>query len=109
MGTRPSEPSIFLHSNFHSTSSRPGLNFMNYQAVDDLLDEALATTDTRRRKALYAEIQRKVIEDCIIIPIFYEAMAMATTQKVDLGRGADGNTLTNPYWSFFWLEDISLK
>jgi hypothetical protein len=53
--------------------------------------------------------QEPEYEDCIIIPIFYEAMAMATTQKVDLGRGADGNTLTNPYWSFFWLEDISLK
>jgi peptide/nickel transport system substrate-binding protein len=109
MGTRPSEPSIFLHSNLHSTSTRPGLNFMAYKAVDHLLDEALSTTDTNRRKALYGQIQRQIIEDCIMVPIFYEALAVATTKNVDLGRGADGHTLTNPYWSFFWLEDMDMK
>jgi peptide/nickel transport system substrate-binding protein len=109
MGTRPSEPSLFLHSNFHSTSTRPGLNFMAYKDVDDLLEKALATTDVEKRKMLYAQIQYQVIEDSIIIPIYYEALSMATSKKVDLGRGANGNTLTNPYWSFYWLEDIDMK
>ena len=109
MGTRPSEPSLFLHSNFHSTSTRPGLNFMAYKDVDDLLENALATTDLNKRKALYAQIQRKVLEDCVVIPIYYEALSMATSKKVDLGRGAKGNTLTNPYWFFYWLEEIDIK
>ena len=109
MGTRPSEPSLFLHSNLHSTSTRPGLNFMAYKEVDDLLGKALSTPNDSERKELYAKIQRKIIDDCIIIPIFYEALTMATNKKVDLGRGAKGNELTNPYWSFFWLEEVDIN
>jgi peptide/nickel transport system substrate-binding protein len=109
MGTRPSEPSIFLHSNFHSTSARPGLNYMNYKGVDDLLEKALSTGKEEERKNLYAQIQRKVIDDCIIIPIYYEAQIMVTRKNVDLGRGAKGRELTCPYWSFYWLEDIDVK
>jgi peptide/nickel transport system substrate-binding protein len=109
MGTRPSEPSLFLHSNFHSTSTRPGLNFMAYKDVDDLLEMALATTDVKKRRELYAKIQYKVIDESIIIPIYYEALSMATSKNVDLGRGAKGKMLTNPYWSFYWLEDIDIK
>jgi len=109
MGTRPSEPSLFLYSNFHSSSSRPGLNFMAYKNVDHLLEKVLSTTDPGKRKSLYAQIQRKIIEDCVIIPIYYEALSLATSNKVDLGRGAKGNTLTNPYWSFYWLEDVDIK
>ena len=82
---------------------------MAYNGVDDLLENALATTDDNKRKELYAQIQRKVIEDCVIIPIFYEALCMVTNKKVDLGRGAKGDVLTNPYWAFYWLEDIDIK
>jgi ABC-type transport system substrate-binding protein len=109
MGTRPSEPSLFLHSNFHSSSSRPGLNFMAYKGVDDLLKKAVASTQDEERRSLYAQIQRKVIEDCILIPIFYETSVIATRKKVDLGLGAKGNELTSPYWFFYWLEEIDVK
>jgi len=49
---------------------------MNYKGVDDLLEKALSTGKDEERKNLYAQIQRKVIEDCIIIPIYYEAQIM---------------------------------
>jgi ABC-type transport system substrate-binding protein len=82
---------------------------MNYKSADALLEKAIAASSDAERKQLYAEIQRKVIEDCIIIPIYYEALIMVTSKNVDLGRGAMGNTLTNPYWFFYWLEDIDLR
>ena len=109
MGARPAEPSLFLHSNFHSISARPGLNFMKYSGVDDLLKKALTATQDEERKSLYGQIQRKVIEDCIIIPIFYETSVMAARKNVDLGLGAKGTELTSPYWFFYWLEEMDVK
>ena len=82
---------------------------MAYEGVDDLLEKALAAATDNERKELYAQIQRKIIEDCVIIPIYYEALIMVTRKNVDLGRGAEGTTLTNPYWSFYWLEEIDVK
>jgi peptide/nickel transport system substrate-binding protein len=109
MGTRPSEPSLFLHSNFHSSSTRPGLNFMAYKGMDNLLEEALATTNENIRIAIYGVIQRKIIDESLLIPIYYESLSMATSKRVDLGRGAKGKMLTNPYWFFYWLEDIDIR
>ena len=109
MGTRPPEPSIFLYSSFHSSSSKPGLNAMLYKGVDGLLDKAMSTTSDAERKDLYGQIQQKVIEDCVIIPIFFEANVMVTRKNVSLGRGAKGQLLTCPYWHFYWLEDVDLR
>lgn len=109
LGTRPPEPSIFLYPCFHSSSSKPGINTMLYKGVDGLLDRALATTSGDERKALYAQIQRKVIEDCVIIPIFFESQILVTNKNVDLGRGVKDNMMNSPYWAFYWLEEIDIK
>jgi len=109
MGTRPSEPSLFLFSNFHSSSTRPGLNYALYDGVDDLLERAIVSTSEDERRDLYAQIQYKVIEDCVIAPMFYEAQLLATGKNVDLGLGAQGDQMTSPYWGFFWLEEIGVK
>lgn len=109
MGTRPSEPSIFLHSTMHSTSSKPGLNGALYKGVDDLLDRALATSDLAERKELYARIQKKIIEDCVIIPIFFDSQQMAVRSNIDLGAGAKGDQLTCPYNDWYWIEVIDIR
>lgn len=108
MGTRPPEPSLFLYSTFHSRSSRPGLNAMLYKGVDDLLDKAIETTDEQERKDLYAEIQKQVLEDCVMIPMFFENMILATQKNVDLGKGAKGKLLLCPYSHIYWLEEIDI-
>jgi peptide/nickel transport system substrate-binding protein len=109
MGTRPSEPSVFLYSNFHSSSTRPGLNYALYDGVDDLLEQAIVTVDDDKRLDLYAKIQVKIIEDCVVAPMFYEAQLLATSKCVDLGLGAKDGTMASPYWAFFWLEEISVN
>lgn len=109
MGTRPPEPSLFLFSTFHSSSAKPGMNAMLYKGVDDLLDKAHLATNERERKAIYAQIQKKIMEDAVIIPIFFETAITATRQNVDLGRGAKGKELMSPFWHYFWLEEIDLK
>ena len=106
MGTRPPEPSVYLYSLLHSRSSKPGLNGMNYSGVDDLLDKALVTIDPEERKKIYHQIQKKVAEDCVLIPLIYETNTLITRKDVDLGRGAKGNQLTSPYWPWYWVEEI---
>jgi peptide/nickel transport system substrate-binding protein len=106
VGTRPPEPSILLSNILHSGSSRPGMNGMNYTGVDDLLGKALVTIDPEERKNIYHHIQKKVAEDCIIIPLIYETNTLVVRKNIDLGRGAKGNQLTCPYNQWYWVEDI---
>jgi ABC-type transport system substrate-binding protein len=106
VGTRPPEPSILLSNILHSGSSRPGMNGMNYTGVDDLLGKALVTVDPEERKKIYHQIQKRVAEDCIIIPLIYETNTLVVRKNIDLGRGAKGNQLTCPYNQWYWVEDI---
>jgi peptide/nickel transport system substrate-binding protein len=108
-GTRPPEPSIFLYTIFHSSASRPGVNAMLYKGVDELLDKAIATRDERARIDLYKQIQRKIIDDCVITPLWYEVQAVATRKNVDLGPNVKGDKLTCPYTHVFWLEEVKFK
>ncbi len=49
------------------------MNFSGYsnQAVDALLQEAAATVDEVQRAELYQRIEREVMEEYPIIPLFY--------------------------------------
>ncbi len=64
------DPDNFLRPLFGSSSS---VNFSGYSdnAVDALLDEAAATLDEVKRAGLYQSIERKVMEEYPIIPLFY--------------------------------------
>jgi peptide/nickel transport system substrate-binding protein len=108
-GTRPPEPSIFLYSVFHSSSARPGLNAMNYKGCDALLEKVQSTVDPEERKKLYQQIQKKLVEDCPIIPLIYETQIVAARKDLDLGRGAEGAKLTCPYWHWYWIEDMKFR
>ena len=98
---------VVTHVSARDRNRDRGLDLAGIAWVDDPM--ALATTDVKKRREFYAKIQYKVIDESIIIPIYYEALSMATSKNVDLGRGAKGKMLTNPYWSFYWLEDIDIK
>ena len=64
------DPDNFLRPLFGSGSS---VNFGSYSnaMVDGLLKEAAATVDEVKRAELYQNIERKVMEDYPIIPLFY--------------------------------------
>ena len=53
-------------------------------------------------------IQKKIIDDCVIIPIFFESQILVTRKNVDLGRGVKNNIMNSPYWSFYWLEEVDI-
>lgn len=108
-GTRPPEPSIFFYTCFHSSASKGGVNVMRYKGVDDFLDKAIATRDEHARLDLYKQIQIKIIDDCVVIPLWIENMAVATRKNVDLGPNVKGDNLTCPYTHVYWLEEIKLK
>jgi peptide/nickel transport system substrate-binding protein len=109
IGTRPPEPSIMLYSMFHSSSSRPGMNAMLYKGVDAELDKAITTRNDGERIDLYKKIQKKIVDDSVIIPLFFEVQAVAARKNVMLGVNEKDGKLTCPYTHLFWLEDIDIK
>ncbi|HKJ64493.1 MAG TPA: ABC transporter substrate-binding protein [Desulfopila sp.] len=64
------DPDNFLRPLFESSSS---VNYTGYsnKAVDALLTEAAATVDEIKRAGLYQRIEKKVMEEYPIIPLFY--------------------------------------
>jgi peptide/nickel transport system substrate-binding protein len=109
VGPRPPEPSLLLYSALHSSSVKPGINSMLYKGVDDLLEKAMVAKTDAERKALYGQIQKKVIEDCILIPIYVERTILATRKNVDMGQGVRGQNTVCGYWPWFWLEEVDAR
>lgn len=73
----PPDPDSTLVTLLHSRSSPPGLNTARYNGVDDLLARAARTTDMAARKAAYAEILRKTMEDLPVIPLYADRLYLA--------------------------------
>lgn len=68
------EPDIFFDI-LHSTQWPPvGLNRDRYKnsRVDELVEKGRVTMDQAERKKIYAEIQKIVLEDLPLIPLWYE-------------------------------------
>jgi peptide/nickel transport system substrate-binding protein/oligopeptide transport system substrate-binding protein len=62
----------FLYSLFQSDNSGPlGSTFYSNEKVDEMLVEARGLTDDSARQHLYAEIERVILADAPIIPIYY--------------------------------------
>lgn len=67
-------PDIFRQA-FHSASAPPaGANRGAYRApaVDRLIEAAEAATDPMRQRALYHELQRRLLDDLPYVPLWYE-------------------------------------
>jgi len=76
----------FLHSNSIVGKPTAITNFSHYTAIDEYLDKARMETDPEKQKKLYAEAQRKVLEDCVMIPtVIRPNFNGARRPYVDLG------------------------
>lgn len=69
------DPVIGVHRTYQSTNIRPGVPWHNTQQyknteLDALMEQAGAETDLEKRKALYQEIQKIIVDD---VPIAYMA------------------------------------
>lgn len=72
-----------LYSLFHSATIRASnTHFYSNPVVDYLLDRATRTLDFERRSSFWKRAQRIVIEDRVIIPMYFERMCAAANPKV---------------------------
>jgi peptide/nickel transport system substrate-binding protein len=69
------DPHNFIHTYYHSQGvygNRGGVLYQEWAAenVDALIEQAIASTDPVERTALYKEVQQKVIDNYVGIPIY---------------------------------------
>lgn len=98
---RPADPDLLFTSLFLSTSLPPGgSNYIGYDAVDDLILEARRSNDPQGRADLYNRAHRQIMEDLPIIPLSYQAFAVAWREPVTgMAHGQNNN---------FWGETIQI-
>ena len=67
-----SDPHFALTSFFHSANIGTGINFTRYrdETLDRLLDEGSQTTDAAERARIYDEVQRIVMDNALIVPVY---------------------------------------
>jgi methyl-accepting chemotaxis protein/ABC-type oligopeptide transport system substrate-binding subunit len=72
----------FFYIFFHSDSEAvPGINYRSGD-LDGKIDEARRTNDIERRTAIYSELNRRVIDDAPILPLFHERLFVIHSSKV---------------------------
>ena len=75
---------------FYHSKSIVGLptsitNFSHYDKIDDLIEKARVEVDAKKQKALWAEAQKKIIEDAVALPLCVAKYVYARKVNVDLG------------------------
>lgn len=101
------DPVIGVHRTYSSSNIRPGVIWSNTQGysnpvVDELMDRAGSEMDVTRRKALYAEFQKQVVED---LPVYWlYQMPFATTRHRNLEGIKNGSVwgLMFPFTDVYW-------
>jgi peptide/nickel transport system substrate-binding protein len=90
IGPRPPDGDYPLSIFYHSKSLPPGLNHPRYDGVDKLMDLQKGIADPVKRKKVFAEIMRKMADDCPSIPLYskdYMYAAKKTIKGVNTGPG----------------------
>jgi peptide/nickel transport system substrate-binding protein len=60
-------------------------NFSHYNKIDDLIEKARVEIDTKKQKELWAEAQRKILEEAVALPLCITKFVFARKVNVDLG------------------------
>jgi oligopeptide transport system substrate-binding protein len=83
-------PDNFLYLLFHSKNSGAGSIWTYYDNpdVDRLLEEARATLDEDKRLDLYAQVEKTVLADAPVIPLYFCASFCVTNERVQ-GQAID--------------------
>jgi len=99
-----SDPDIYrwiLHSSMWPPHGSNRGHYSNSQ-MDAWLDQAAATAEQQQRKALYALVERRMQEDMVYIPLWYEPVIAVSGPRVSgFTARADGGLLG--------LADVDLK
>lgn len=77
LGGRPAETAIFLRQVMHSSAFPPGLNYVWYDAVDELIEEAEITVEEDARLSIYRDIQQQISADLPVYPLYWRLINVA--------------------------------
>jgi len=60
-------------------------NFSHYDKIDDLIEQARRETQVEKQKALWAQAQKRILEDAVAYPLCITKFVFARKDYVDLG------------------------
>lgn len=71
---------IFLSKNF----SPHGPNYTHYSSIefDDLYDKAITITNNKERRKLYQKMDSLVMDDAVVIPLYYDEVVRFTQKNI---------------------------
>ena len=75
----------FYHSKSTVGTPTAITNFSHYSKIDDLIEKARVEPDPKKQKELWADAQRKIIEDGAALPLCITKFVFARKANVDLG------------------------
>jgi peptide/nickel transport system substrate-binding protein len=103
-GVDPAEINSMYQSKFVGKSA----NRMGYRnpQVDDLLDKAVATTDRAKRKDLYVQVQKIVMEDMPVGPLVTGQSLWGISKRVQgFTPGPFNRYQSRPFLKDVWVSD----
>ncbi len=90
---RPPDPDMIFYLMFHSKGSS---NATGYKSEDQNIEKARVEMSPEKRKAIYVQLQKKVVDDSPTIPLFYLKVLVARKPYVK-GHPVD---LLNGFWGY---------
>ena len=75
----------FYHSKSIVGTPTAITNFSHYNKIDDLIEKARGEPDPKNQKAIWAEAQKKILEDAVALPLCITKFVFARKTNVDLG------------------------
>jgi peptide/nickel transport system substrate-binding protein len=101
----------FLTQFFHSKSivgtPTAVTNFSHYNKIDDLIDKARGEVDLNKQKELWAEAQKKILEDAAALPLCITRFVFSRKVYVDLGYEMRSTLNLSP--PIAWTTDSKKK
>jgi peptide/nickel transport system substrate-binding protein len=82
-------------------------NFSHYNKIDDLIEKAKVEIDPKKQKELWAEAQRKILEDAAALPFCISKFVFSRKVYVDLGYELKSTLNLSP--PITWTTDIRRK
>ncbi len=81
------DPGALLNRLFHSKSQGNPFNYRNAE-MDRRLEEALTILDETQRAQIYYQVERRILDDCVIAPLFqirYSLVARRSLRGIEVG------------------------
>jgi peptide/nickel transport system substrate-binding protein len=97
----------FYHSKSIVGTPTAITNFAHYDKIDDLIEKARLEPDSKKQKEIWAEAQKKIIEDAAAMPLCITKFVFARKAYVDMGYDLKSTLDLVP--SIKWTTDIRKK